>query len=233
MGQQKAYIRLAVDDEGNIEVVTPHNALPVRVIVAYRHMGGQLNTRGDMGSEAKAKAGAATGVVKPIEKRVFANTDIERKVRLSLAKSLSFSRLLYNAGTWDLLSKGGALLIRRSYMQTFRTIARMHNTQTDAVHTTELQVLKELNEPQVEVVMMVHRLRYLVRLIKYGPPVLIRVVMSQHTSKKSWVHKVISDFAVFQNKTTNHQHMPSPNIDSDIWLNDIYDNPIAFTKTDV
>ena len=227
-GAKEAYRSLAIDDDGNIDVFMPSGPIAVRVIVAYRHMGGQLNTRGDMGPEAKARAGAATGVIRPVKKKVFGNTDIKIDVRLSLAKSLSFSRLLYNAGTWDTLSPAAARLIRRSYMQTLRTVARMHNTKTDDAHTTDLQVLASLEEPQVEVVMMVHRLRYLVRLIRYGPPALIRVVMSQHTWTKSWVRKVIADLAEFQNKTTNYQHMPSPSTDPDIWFNDIYDNPVAY-----
>ena len=107
-------------------------------------------------------------------------------------------------------------------MQTLRTVAIMHNTQLDEVHSTDLQVLKALHEPQVEVVMVVHRLRYLVRLIRYGPPALIRVVMAQHASKNSWVHKVATDLSAFQKKSSNHQHMPSPVTNPDVWFNDIY-----------
>ena len=227
-GSKEAYKQLAVDDEGCVEEEMPQKTVSLRVISAYRHMGGHINSRGDMVPEAKARSGAATGVINPVKKRVFANATIDREVRLTLAKSLSFSRLLYNAGTWDELSVNAMRCIRRSYMQTYRTVARMHNSQEELAHTSDLQVLQAINEPQVEVVLVTHRLRYLVRLIVHGPAALIRVIFSQHANKRSWVNRVIRDLAFFHTHTDTHKDMPSPIAQPETWFNEIHSNPKTY-----
>lgn len=198
-GSKDVYKQSAVHDEGWVEVQMPQESISLRVIVSFRHMGRHINSRGDMLPEAKARSGAATGVVSPGKKRVFANEAIDRTVRLSLAKSLSFSRLSYNAGTWDRLSAHAMRCIRRSYMQTYRTVAKMHNSQADATHTSDLQVLQAIQEPPIEVVLLTHRLSYLVRPIVHVLAALTRVVIPQLANKRSWVDIIIRDMSFLKN----------------------------------
>jgi hypothetical protein len=79
-GSKEVYKQLAVDDEGCVEVQMQQQTVSLRIISSYRHMGGHINSRGDMMPEAKARSGAATGVINPVKKRVFANATMEREV---------------------------------------------------------------------------------------------------------------------------------------------------------
>ena len=101
----------------------------------------------------------------------------------------------------------------------------MHNSQAEATHTSDLQVLQAIKEPQVEAVLVTHRLRYLVRLIVHGPAALIRVIFSQQANKRSWVNRVIRDLAFFHTHTDTHKDMPSPIAQPETWFNEIHSNP--------
>ena len=82
------------------EIHTP-GGLHVRVVNSYVHLG---STMGDDNADVERRHNACMQLYAPIAHSVFGNCCFREKNRVSLARSLCFSRLLFNVHVWSSLS---------------------------------------------------------------------------------------------------------------------------------
>ena len=68
----------------------------LRVVRCYKHLGGTVYDDASVVPEAIARASSALNAFGPIATTVLGARSISARVRMQLAKSLVFSRLLYN-----------------------------------------------------------------------------------------------------------------------------------------
>jgi hypothetical protein len=83
------------------------------IVQQYKHMGGQLRANGVVLPELKARYSSLQSMIKPLERRIFANPFIPVDKKLYTAQTILYTRLLYNAGTWpslNLVSLGISIL---------------------------------------------------------------------------------------------------------------------------
>ena len=69
-----------------------------------------------MRSEIVARCGSMFAQFKPCRKSLYANDGVDEHIRLMIAKSLLFTRPLYNAGVWDQVERATLGTLRRACM---------------------------------------------------------------------------------------------------------------------
>lgn len=220
---------LLIECDGGWSIPVHGPSENLRVVAAYKRMGGVMTPSGSMVAECRRRAGESSSAFKPIRTRLFASHFVERHTRKSLAKSLLFSRLLYNCGTWSHLSSKALRSIRSPYMSVFRVIYGMCNNSDSDKHYTDREVLKEASEPEVHNVVRFNRLRYLLRLFKHDPTTLIRMTILMSNVPSSWAGLLVQDFMfLWQSFDEVHTSMPDPSLEPLFWLKDVCANPIRW-----
>ena len=131
-------------------------------------MGAMLNPRRAMRPEVANRVLSMNEHYRPCRTRVYARHSLGTTARITLANVYCFSRLFYNAGTWDALRDGEAAHIRSGYMSVLRAIAGMSNAPGND-RTTDEQVLVHLEQISCAKRLAILRLLFLIRLVRYAP----------------------------------------------------------------
>ena len=125
-----------------------------------------------LANETRSRASQTFKEFTKIRAKIIQCQQLSRSTRLQLGSVFMFSRLFYNAGTWSRLTSMALRPLNRTYMAVLRSVADMKNV--EGVRTTDAAVHKGLETLHVRATIMMHRLRYFVRAVKYAPPALLR-----------------------------------------------------------
>ena len=73
---------------------------------------------------------------------------------------------------------------------------------------------------------MMHRLRYLIRVVKFAPPVVHRLIFLLMKVPNTWPSQIVSDLKWIWNSIDEvHTAMPDPTSNQSIWFKDIFELP--------
>ena len=108
--------------------------------------------------------------------------------------ALAHSKPTFNMHVWNHLADGEAQRMETEYMKGYRLATGHRATTHHNKHITNLQILARANRPSMETIMRVHRLRYLSRLLNYGPTIPLRLIDANARAKNSWAQDFDSVF---------------------------------------
>ena len=123
-GKTEVMLHLSGKDQGKLKAKTAADGneihalggLHVRVVNSYVHLGSTM-------ADVERRHNACMQSYAPIAHSVFGNCCFRVKDRVSLARSLCFSRLLYNVHVWSSLSPWAVRRLNSGYMRVLRRIA--------------------------------------------------------------------------------------------------------------
>ena len=130
----------------------------VRVVTAYRHLGGILHQAGRLHPEARARAACGWAAFQRHRKTVFCHGHVALREKVSLFQTLVLSAMLYGSGTWCELPEDAIAPLRRAYVGMARAMFAKHY-RGDVTH---------LGLPPLGVWFHCHRLTYLASFVTLG-----------------------------------------------------------------
>jgi hypothetical protein len=166
------------------------------IVQQYKHMGGQLRANGVVLPELKARYSSLQSMIKPLEKRIFANPFIPVDKKLYTAQTILYTRLLYNAGTWPSLNLVELRYFHSRMMTINRHVVQQFNNE-GSVHTSDVEILQSLEVPAPQVILRVLRLRLFVRVAKHAPIYILTLIRAAAPATRSWVAAIDDDLKYF------------------------------------
>ena len=220
------YNNITVLDGSHMQLEVQGSKFPLRIVSHYVHMGGSLNPRNDLMPEIHRRVATSSSVAKPLSSRVLSLPQLKSGVRMMLASSLVFSRLLFNACTWSQLSAKCFRTLNNLYMRVIRTVAGKRNYKDSPIRWSDMQVLVDTSAPHLSVLLRWHRLRYLVRVFKYAPIALKHILSVLASSPTSWTGHVVKDLqSIWQSLESLYITMPDPATNVEKWFTAIGGDP--------
>ena len=164
------------------------------------------------------------GPMASLRRRVLKSPRIYLETKVSLVSTLMHSRLLYNSGTWPEICSSAFLSFSHAYVAPVRVATSMENISVGK-RTTDAQVLVHASMPSPFAVLVRQRLLLLVRIVRYAPPLLVKLLFALHDYPKSWSFAVKKDIMTLWNGSPELQSMPSPMENFALWITRIHDDP--------
>ena len=199
---------LHTDPEGKVQKRHPlpkgvqgHEYL--HIVDSYKHVGTIISKDGLFVLDARTRVQSAMAAYAPLANKVFSSSRISVELRIRLACSLVFSRLLYNTQIWVVSASAceHVRLINGTYMRVLRKIACCERFDASCEHN-DLKVRQMLRMPSIECILRRRRLLYLCRLLRHGPESLqaILSVTSEEPCAQSmpWTSTIVADLKCIQ-----------------------------------
>ena len=136
--------------------------------------------------------------------------------------TLTNSRLLCNCHIWNTLLEGERNLLEAEYMKGYRMATGLKMKNHSDQHVSNIQVLAKADRPTAEIYLRITRLRYLPRLLLYGPTIRLRLLDATSATDKSWTNMIMQDLEWLYEHLDEAQR-PTKSVD----LNDIVKAIIA------
>ena len=156
-GKNQGKVKAKIIADGN-KIHTP-GGLHVRVVISYVHLG---STMGDDNADVEHRHNACMQSYVPIAHSVLGNCCFRVRDRVNLARSLCFSRLLFNVHVWSSLSPWAVRRLNGGYMRVLQRIAVQPKYK--ACQWTDEKVRVCLNMPEIMCYISQNRLCYLAQL---------------------------------------------------------------------
>ena len=217
-------------EQYRITVIDQASTLPIgsdklRIVAQYKHMGSLAGVRARMRSEIVARSGSMFTQYRPCRKSLYANDGIDEHIRLMLAKSLLFTRLLYNSGVWDQVERSALATLRRAYMAPLRAISSLANGVYGKANTTDDQVCTHLCVPALGQRLAQERVRYFLRFARFGSDQLIHITLLAKDAKASWLCQCMHVLSRLKLTHSDWMHMPDPFDSISQWIRDARERP--------
>ena len=166
------------------------------IVKQYRHMGGIMRTTKTMMPELKSRYTSLHSLVKPLERRVFANHFIPIEKKLYTVPTILYIRMLFNAGTWPSLNILEGRYLHGRIMNINRHVTQANSKSTND-NLSDLEILIMLFVAPPQVILRVMRLRLMYRVAQNALPYIMAVLLSAATAKASWIKAVENDLLYF------------------------------------
>ena len=92
-------------------------------VSAYKHLGSRKGSTEAMAAEIRGKCSTITGLVGSLRHKVMANDRIHTNTKANIFQAVLLSRILFNAGTWPILTSAEHTRIHTAVLKHARTIA--------------------------------------------------------------------------------------------------------------
>ena len=132
----------------------------LRLVRDYKHLGSTLTDDANNNLEAIRRSRSGLSAYVPIAMKVFGARCISLRLRLDLAATLVFSRLLYNVHGWSTISRWAYGKLNGVYMRVLRRVADLSCTGSSSRCASNLVVRKRLGMPVLETFIRQRRLLY-------------------------------------------------------------------------
>jgi hypothetical protein len=191
----------------------------IHVVASYAHLGGILSNSGSMVPEARARRSSMMASFGPLAVRIFGQQGFSMEMRLDMASSLLWSKLLYNVVTWTMQPQALKIL-DDAHMRVLRRIAgRMRGNEHDGKHSTALEVRRELRAPSLECIIVRRRLMYYARLAIHRPRMLWALLQARpNNTPLPYAKQAMDDFAVLQAHCPQAAKLPDVSLAPKAWL---------------
>ena len=193
-GKKAAVHTQRIRDAGSvIRFACGEHERELRIVQNYVHLGSSLAADNFANADVQRRVSTAMQSYAPIATSVFGNSIFTMKARYDLAKSLVFSRLLYNVHIWSVVPAWAVKKLNGPYMRALRRI--LGCVRYKRVETTDHQVRRAVGAPSLECVIAQQRLHYLVQALT-SPASTLRALLactSQAGETLPWVQSVVQD----------------------------------------
>ena len=187
-----------VKSSGNTAQIAEH--VHLRVVQSYKHVGSVIAASGTMTMRAAARTHSMLEAYAPLASSVFASRALSLCVRMMLAVSLLFSRLLLGAGSWAPLAPPALQKLATARMRVLRRMAAEMSTGTNRVATDE-EILPRLKLERMDGVLRRARLLYWARVLTNDPQLLHALLQGEGGWKPSWSKAVCADLNMLKERT--------------------------------
>eukprot|EP00438_Fugacium_kawagutii_P015143 Skav220612 [mRNA] locus=scaffold507:296315:302257:- [translate_table: standard] len=154
----------------------------------YVYLGVLHDQQGHPACEVKRKFLSLQAPTRLLRKGVFKSPYLDFSIKKMLFKSLTLSKLLFSAGSWQTMNIGTQQTWDTQFMNLYRKLARI----TPGPHVTNLDVLADCLEPHPHMVLFCQRLNLLDRVMQCDMPELFAVLQYQDVTT-GWMGLVCSD----------------------------------------
>ena len=158
--------RVFVCDKARITVESQTGTLLLRVVDAYKHLGGIVNASGSQSREVQARIKAMNARVAALNRPVMDRHEIPVEDRLLLCSTLADTRLFLYAGTWTSLGAAQQRALHRARMHTLRCATNSYRS-SDGDNATDREVLVAAGCCTIDVEVAMLRLLFFGRLFRW------------------------------------------------------------------
>ena len=183
-----------VRDKARITVESQSGTLLLRVVDAYKHLGGIVTSSGSQSRELQARIKAMNVGVAALNRPVMGRHEIPVEDKLLLCSTLADTRLFLYAGAWTSLSAAQQRALHRARMQILRRATNMYR-RSDGGNMTDREVLVAAGCCTIDVQVAMLRLLFFGRLVRWGTAPLFAVLQAGDGQVTSWTTTVRRDLA--------------------------------------
>ena len=167
----------------------------------YKHLGSTVDPDNRVVLDAAVRVRKAMAAFAPLAACLFGARAIPRRLRLSLANSLVFSRLLFNVAAWPSVPQRAYQMLNAVYMRVLRRIASQMRHGGER-HATDADVRMVLGMPSLSIILARRRLMLLSGVLRCNSQavsaLLATSVPGTPHGKLPWVELVIADMRALQ-----------------------------------
>lgn len=191
---RRVYADLVCNHGGEEVILLPGGRGYVHLVDVYKHVGTTVTSDGGMMREVTKRCSDALACFCPLATKVFGCKQVSPCLRLALASSLVFSRLLYNAGVWPQLHQAAFRRLNATYM---RVLRRVHGAvrANGGWKVKDGEVFQQLGASSLEDKLRQARLKTLAKFVRCAPPALrlLLQVKGRCGEPMSWIAAIRDD----------------------------------------
>lgn len=217
-GKNSTQIRKTLFQEKFINVDgAQEEKIALSAALHYTHLGIKHTATLCFDTELAFRLARAREALRECKKKILVNKAIVPSTRWNLARSLVLSRLLFACELWPPLTNRQISSLQAFFMKIGRIILNKQNF-ADAQHTVDDEVVAVLQIPHISTVLRTARLRYLSRLMRFAPSILVVLLQRlEFADPDAWMTRVKHDVHWMQQRVQRLQHLPDPLVDWDAW----------------
>jgi hypothetical protein len=202
-----------VEEEKGVYVDTRAGAKFMRFVGMYKYLGSYVTASGSLIADAKHRASMALAVYGPLALKVYGAASSGWRWRLKMAKSLVFSKLLYNVHIWSSFEGRHRDIINAVYMRVLRRILGDHRAKKPLL--SDLAVRVALQVFSIDSLVRVRRLKYLSRMASSGALFLNSALDARNKfcGRLPWIQLLCSDLIDLRMKCNKLDQLPDPTLD--------------------
>ena len=194
MGRGAKEAKLLVAQNGGVVVYDNAERLVLVVSHSYKHLGSMASPKDASRAEIVYRTQGAMAEYVKIRSRILGNVAVPRLVRMGFVDSLLGAKLTYSAPLWSWPVAKDLEKLDRLRVLAWRSVDRLHNKAgQDLPRITDAEVWSRCGRQTMAQHVQTLRLKYLSRLLRYGPPMLKALVQSTAASDRSWAARLRAD----------------------------------------
>ena len=153
-----------------------------------------MDKAGDMLPEVRARAAEAGAALRELRGPVLRSPGVHPRARESLTTALVASKLEYNARAWTPLGAQAAAAFEMAFMRAAREVSGLHGHLEGMA--TDAAILAAIPSNSPSEVLSAARLRFLPRLVRHAPPVLLALLATGDPANRGhWKGALAADLA--------------------------------------
>ncbi len=190
----------------------------IRLVNAYKHLGGMLSSRQLWAAEYPNRVKASTAATHALAKSVLTRRKFSVAARHHVATACCHSRLLYHAGLWTNFSKQQFARLRAAFDRPLRLIAGVAGPPLETfAHTSSAAVSDFCAALPFEWAVTFARLRLAARMVRVSSPTVAALMRSR--GAREWRRVVqVSAAAMWLLLPGKLESLPDPTVDFKPWL---------------
>ena len=174
-----------VADKAMFTVEFQAGTLLLRVVDAYKHLGGIVTSSGSQCRELQARIKAMNAGIAALNRLVMARHEVPRKDKIQLCATLADTRLFLYAGTWTSLGATQQKALHGPRMHILRRATNMYRS-SENDNATDREVLVAAGCYTIDVQVAMLRLLFFARLVRRGTAPLFAVLQAGDGQVSSW-----------------------------------------------
>ena len=197
-----------VADKAILTVEYEAGSLSLRVVDAYKHLGGIAASSGSQCRELHAWVKAMNSGVAALNRPVLSKHEVPLEVKLQLCATLADTRLFLYAGTLTSLGVAQQQALHGPRMHILRRATNMYRSRENE-NATDREVLVATGCYTIDVQVAMLRLLFLARLVQWGTAPLFAVLQAGDGHTTSWTTALRRDLA-WLNRTEGRGESSDP-----------------------
>ena len=172
---------------------------------AYKHLGAYIAANLSMLPELNHRINSLWATIASFRKAFYHNKAFGKDTKAATLHTLLHSRLFYNAAMWMRLNKGNFRKINGAYLKSIHMVAETKiGEYTDPL--VNQRALASTGQTPLDVHLRFLRLRFLPRLLRLAPDILLTILDVAPT----WKAMIIEDLAWMAANSSKLNSMPDP-----------------------
>ena len=217
-GRDAAKLRTQLHHEKTLDIGEGcWSSIQISVTSRYTHLGIVHTANQSFDVELQYRLARGKEAMRECRKTILANQAIPPHRRWTLARSLILSRVFFACEIWPPLTSVQTARINSFVVKVARHILGKLNYPSQP-HTTDDDIISQLQVPSVDTILRAARLRYVARVWKFAPGQLKQLLTSlDDGTDRSWLHRIRTDFQWLHDRSNRVKHFPDPMVDDRQW----------------